>query len=744
MNPISKNIVITVALIVPWVASSVENIPYFKQIGTTRALMVNFNQEIDKDTIVELKKALAREKKRTKSVSSRQVELTFIEAQVHYAEGQIDPALKKLESIASDENLGEMAVYYAGVLRRKSGTLPNCTQARTSFSELLGKDSIFQNHYKREFNESSLCIVKNMIATRQKEEAKQLIPNLLSSWLDIKSADSEFLYKALLDFYIEDQQIDLARATILNAKTSLSNPSWVSLYEMNRPELKAPAPTPAETFAMSPELELALHKQKEAELFSKVDSLLLGKRHIEAILLIAKTIGENSSMEKSSSISMKLNQISLQYMQNQQDFPLLIGGLSRLPPFFQYKVARYVWEYRFDKEAAQIFSQVVASPSPTDEKPFSLYFLARIAEDEQNWNVAYDYLEKLVTQFPNSNFFKRSVFKLGLLSHLMQKEKDALKWLEHAYTLAQHPNEKAEACYWIYRTYLKLDAPADGEKYKNLILKESPISFYSLLIDKFPTTEKKSTPSKENLQPHDAKKLSQVRAFFSVGLLDFGIQMLNSLDAEQNLDVARESILFYNAVKKYRPSIVIAYNFIHKSEFEKIPEDLFQSIFPSDYTSTVRSEARKNNLDPELVSALIKQESAYEEKAISRSGALGLMQLMPLTAQHVASKVKEKNPSMAELLTSEKNIKLGAHYLKSLLDKFDGNLIFATAAYNAGPTKVQQWKKQWGNLPPEVFIEMIPFDETRGYVKLVMRNYAFYSKINKNYNHQRILRRLGS
>ena len=197
-------------------------------------------------------------------------------------------------------------------------------------------------------------------------------------------------------------------------------------------------------------------------------------------------------------------------------------------------------------------------------------------------------------------------------------------------------------------------------------------------------------------------------------------------------------------MKKYRPSIVIAYNLVHKSEFEKIPEDLFQSIFPLDYKLTIDREAKKNGLDPELVYALIKQESAYEERAVSRSGALGLMQLMPLTAQHVANKVKEKKPSNSELLVSTKNISLGANYLKSLLEKFEGNFIYAIAAYNAGPTKVEQWRKQWGNLPPEIFIEMIPFDETRGYVKLVLRNYVFYSKINRKYDRPLILRRLGS
>ena len=128
-------------------------------------------------------------------------------------------------------------------------------------------------------------------------------------------------------------------------------------------------------------------------------------------------------------------------------------------------------------------------------------------------------------------------------------------------------------------------------------------------------------------------------------------------------------------------------------------------------------------IDPALVHAIMRQESRFDPTAKSRSGAKGLMQLMPATARSVADK------GSAELDHPETNLELGQRYLENLLNapSVDGDLLNLLIAYNAGPGNLVKWKKQWSDVrDPLLFIELIPSSETRAYVERVLSNYWIY------------------
>ena len=149
--------------------------------------------------------------------------------------------------------------------------------------------------------------------------------------------------------------------------------------------------------------------------------------------------------------------------------------------------------------------------------------------------------------------------------------------------------------------------------------------------------------------------------------------------------------------------------------------------FPLAYQTEVAKIASDTNLGPPLIFAIARQESAFAEKAKSSAGALGLMQLMPATAKQTARKTGIKHTT-SDLLDPEHNITLGSHYLQELLGKFNGNRILATAAYNAGPHRVDKWiQRNELDLPYDVWIETIPFKETRGYVQNVLAYSVIYA-----------------
>ncbi|OQW91742.1 MAG: hypothetical protein BWK79_16220 [Beggiatoa sp. IS2] len=142
--------------------------------------------------------------------------------------------------------------------------------------------------------------------------------------------------------------------------------------------------------------------------------------------------------------------------------------------------------------------------------------------------------------------------------------------------------------------------------------------------------------------------------------------------------------------------------------------------FPLAYRSQVETGAQAQGLNLGWVYGIIRQESAFATDARSRSGALGLMQLMPGTAKLVAKKIGLKLNSMGEVLDVDTNISLGTGYLRQMLDKFNGNYMLATAAYNAGPGRPIRWTAENPCLPADIWVEMIPFDETRDYVRRVL------------------------
>lgn len=155
--------------------------------------------------------------------------------------------------------------------------------------------------------------------------------------------------------------------------------------------------------------------------------------------------------------------------------------------------------------------------------------------------------------------------------------------------------------------------------------------------------------------------------------------------------------------------------------------DDLQVRFPLAYQEHVTNAAKATSVNPLFLFAIARQESAFSPDARSSAGALGLMQLMPSTALHTAKSAGIPYKSKQDLLKPEKNIALGSRYLNQLLNQFNGNRILAAAAYNAGPTRVRQWlSKDDAKLPYDVWIETIPFHETRGYVQNVLSFSVIY------------------
>ncbi|MFL5346378.1 MAG: transglycosylase SLT domain-containing protein [Hyalangium sp.] len=157
-----------------------------------------------------------------------------------------------------------------------------------------------------------------------------------------------------------------------------------------------------------------------------------------------------------------------------------------------------------------------------------------------------------------------------------------------------------------------------------------------------------------------------------------------------------------------------------------VSRPIWEATWPLAYRSLIERQAKANRLDPDLLQGLIWQESRFNPRARSSSGALGLTQLMPDTAQEVAASLKIPKVGEQALLDPAQNVRLGAAYLRQLLKHFGGNTAFAVAAYNAGPEAVERWQKALPQADLDEWVEHISFEETRDYVKKVLGSYNAY------------------
>ncbi|WP_346839883.1 transglycosylase SLT domain-containing protein [Microbulbifer sp. SAOS-129_SWC] len=181
--------------------------------------------------------------------------------------------------------------------------------------------------------------------------------------------------------------------------------------------------------------------------------------------------------------------------------------------------------------------------------------------------------------------------------------------------------------------------------------------------------------------------------------------------------------------------VASAWGWYHKSIQSVLAADYLDDLelrFPLAFSDIVdnvsKRMGKKTALDPYLIYAVARQESHFSHDAKSRAGALGLMQLLPSTARATARRAGVHYRRRWDLLSPKTNIALGSFYLNSLLSRFNNNRFLAAAAYNAGPSRVASWLKETEQkLPYDVWIETIPFNETRKYVQNVLAYTVIYA-----------------
>jgi soluble lytic murein transglycosylase len=244
-------------------------------------------------------------------------------------------------------------------------------------------------------------------------------------------------------------------------------------------------------------------------------------------------------------------------------------------------------------------------------------------------------------------------------------------------------------------------------------------------LDKLPAPDDIDKNSFE--APPDDLRVARAQLLTNAAMFDFAVRELQS---EGDKLYAKAEIARVH-LKAERPdralqSLKRAVPGYFAGDITDMPQWAWNVLFPKPYWNELTRYANANGLDPYLVASLIRQESEFNPLAVSRANAWGLMQLLPPVGKQLAKEVKLRHFKQDQLTNPAINLQLGTRYFKHMVDSFDGQVQYALAAYNAGADRVKTWKDQGPYRDIHEFVESIPFSETREYVQAIMRNATVY------------------
>ena len=452
-------------------------------------------------------------------------------------------------------------------------------------------------------------------------------------------------------------------------------------------------------------------------------------------------------------------------------------------PAYQEKVAYGHFKARRYKKAAELYKRLLESGNFTASQDSLWDKIAHSYLRYDNFEQATIAFKHIINNFPNSKYARRAKFKLGFIHfdsenyeqassyfalflkkgsswqrdrahwfrfwsfYLLQKYDQAL--IEIDTITKKYKSKRQSLTYWKARIFDKTGKEDQARAIYNNLVAKNPLGYYGLLSKhrlRHPFLSPSSVISSDVLSHLPKKNTKTKRRFkkFKKVTLDKGlttavllskIGLFNeSFDESRYSSLARGS-LNYEGIKAFE----MAKNFnrgfgLRKQNTRGQTEGAsllegFRFAYPRAYREFVSPFSHLWKIEPNLVYAMMRQESAFKPEALSYAFAYGLMQIIPPTAQEIANKIKFPNFQTHLLNKPDVNIFFGTYYIKYLLDTFDNNLIFTIAGYNAGPDAVSRWSKKANTMEMDEFIELIPYMETSDYVKKVLVNYLVYERL---------------
>lgn len=370
----------------------------------------------------------------------------------------------------------------------------------------------------------------------------------------------------------------------------------------------------------------------------------------------------------------------------------------------------------------------------------ALYTLEHYYEKSGNNLEAQKYATKLIS-FHQGDMRNEYVFDAAYPFYKKGEYKKAIKIFEQVTSSAPTPDESfPKTLYWQSRAWEKIkskDALGKASQGYKKIVAEFPFSFYAVLAaNRLGTTVKvPGLPSLGGIAPSDDDAaLGVVDALNHKDLhddasavMDIAIQQHPDWESNHEEYITKKFIECHN----YRKALDMAASHFNSGVYGPTmasSDPMFSAFYPRAYAQQTTYGYASTHLPRGAIEGIMREESLFQKNVRSWVGATGLMQLMPATAQSLRQKIQNGN-ILTDLTDPKSNIILGSTYLSDMKSFFSDQMPLAIMAYNAGPGNVKKWLRARPSSDIDEFIEAIPLDETRGYVKRVLRSMQVYGSL---------------
>jgi soluble lytic murein transglycosylase len=385
----------------------------------------------------------------------------------------------------------------------------------------------------------------------------------------------------------------------------------------------------------------------------------------------------------------------------------------------------------------------------------ALFYQGRIYEDIQEPEKALETYRNLARKFGNESQGEMAAWRMGWIHVKAGQWQKAFDQFKENLDESPKNNLTDKNLFWMAKAAEKLNKTSEAQILFKDLAHRFPYTYYGLEavnhLDEAPTESlqgsssiRKASYEKEPSFTQPGRPLNSRERFHfkhASELIELGdltqarIELLRmGRSIRKNLSGVMWLSHWYNRAQAYPDSLQVLQlfkNFKTKHGEKELPREFWINFYPSVYAEHVEVEAGKYNLDPWLVKGLIRQESMYNSRSLSPAGARGLMQIMPKTGKRLFSQTHPDQDFENDLLFEpDLNIQLGVRYLNNLNRKLKGNGVYILITYNAGPKVLNAWLTRFRSIKDmDIFVESIPYPETRGYVKRVSRNHGIYKNL---------------
>lgn len=404
-----------------------------------------------------------------------------------------------------------------------------------------------------------------------------------------------------------------------------------------------------------------------------------------------------------------------------------IQAPSPLLPAASYQRARALLGARQPRSARTVLRELLRRHPGDTLAGAALILLADLAMDERRDADARAALRQAYTRFPTSGQAAQARFRAAVLAFAAGRTRTAANELDSLLALHPSADDGMAARYWMGRALLAIGDTATARARWRTVAAEYPMTYYGVLA----AERLGELPWAPPIVPDTFAEIeSLTKAMSRVDHLEkLGMDSEARTELEMLADAADSSAerLLTTAYLMREHGLVARGVQLGLRAIRASPSAdarAYRLVYPIVHREAIILESRRRNLDPALVAAIIRQESGFNPRATSSAGARGLMQMMPSVGRAVARSidVPEWRPDL--LYQPDINLQLGIRHLEAFISRYEAP--YALAAYNAGESRLVRWLRRPGARDPELFVERIPFTETRDYVRIVLRNRAMY------------------